>query len=344
MNLAIFGATGQVGQVMAQILIERDFPVDSIRFFASSRSKGKLIEFNGKQIEVEDAEEGAFSGIDIALFSCGAAASKIYAPRVAKEGGIVIDNSSCFRQDPKVPLVVPEVNSYALNEIPLNIVANPNCTTMVAMPPLKILHDLWNLKKMVATSFQAVSGSGKAGVDELSDQLTNYQGNLRDLAFDGTLVNFGKPNKFPKIAALNVIPMAGSFLEDGSNITSEEQKLINESRKILDLPDLIVSATCTRVSVMTGHSLSLTLTFEKNTNVKVAIEALSNKDYIVLDNVPTPQTAAGKDPTYVGRIRHATDNLNELSMFVVGDNLRKGAALNAVQIAEALVDKKFKKI
>ncbi len=336
MNLAIFGATGQVGQVMAQILIERDYPVDSIRFFASSRSKGKLLDFKGQIIEVEDADEGNFNGIDIALFSCGAAASKIYAPKVAEKGGIVIDNSSCFRQDPNVPLVVPEVNSHTLNDIPLNIVANPNCTTMVAMPPLKILHDLWGLKKMVATTFQAVSGSGKAGVDELSNQLTGYTGNLSDLAFDGAAVDFGTPNKFPKIAALNVIPMAGSFLDDGSNVTSEELKLVNESRKILDIPNLIVSATCTRVSVMTGHSLSLTLTFEDQTDIEQATKALSNKDYIVLDNVPTPHTAAGKDPSYVGRIRHATNDLHELSLFVVGDNLRKGAALNAVQIAEVL--------
>ncbi len=337
MDLAIFGATGQVGGVMAQILTERNFPVDSIRFFATSRSKGKYIDFKGQKIQVEDVDNEQFDGIDIALFSCGATASGILAPKVANKGGIVIDNSSYFRQNPQVPLIVPEVNAHALDEIPLNIIANPNCTTMVAMPPLKILHDLWTLKKMVVTSFQAVSGSGKAGVDELYQQLTTYSGNIRDLAFDGKAVDFGASKVFPKVTALNVIPQAGSFVEDGSNITSEEAKLTNESRKILEISNLNVSATCTRVSVMTGHSLSLTLTFESETDTVQALDALSNKEYIKLENVPTPQDASGKDATFVGRIRHASNDKHELSMFVVGDNLRKGAALNAVQIAETLV-------
>src|SRR5665213_2873911 len=308
MRVAILGATGQVGTVMRAILLERQFPVDEMRFFASARSAGTTIEWNGRSIEVEDATMADFSGIDVALASSGATSSEVLAPRLAAAGAIVIDNSSAWRMDPEVPLVVPEVNAHALITIPKGIVANPNCTTMAAMPVLKPLHLAAGLTTMIVSTYQAVSGAGREGV------------------------------KFPATIAHNVIPIAGSIVDDGSFETGEEQKLRDESRKILEIANLHVSATCVRVPVFTGHSLSLTLGFDRPLTPEHATEILAKTRGVVVHEMPTPRRATGQDPSYVGRIRRADTLTNGLSLFVSGDNLRKGAALNAVQIAEALLE------
>jgi aspartate-semialdehyde dehydrogenase len=339
MRVAIVGATGQVGTVMRAILIERDFPIEEIRFFASSRSAGTTIDWKGRAIDVEDAETADFSGIDIALASSGAASSRILSPRLAAAGAIVIDNSSAWRMDPEVPLVVPEVNAHALITIPKGIVANPNCTTMAAMPVLKPLHLAAGLTALIVSTYQAVSGAGREGVDELADQLEKTRDHdLRVLAFDGAAFPMDEGVKFPATIAHNVIPIAGSIVDDGSFETGEEQKLRDESRKILEIANLQVSATCVRVPVFTGHSLSMTLRFERSMTPEHATEILAKARGVVLHDMPTPRLVTGKDPSYVGRIRRAETMENGLSLFVSGDNLRKGAALNAVQIAEALLE------
>jgi aspartate-semialdehyde dehydrogenase len=339
MRIAIVGATGQVGTVMRSILIERDFPIDDIRFFASSRSAGSTIEWRGRAIVVEDAETADFSGIDIALMSSGATSSKALSPRIAAAGATVIDNSSAFRMDPDVPLVVPEVNAHALITIPKGIVANPNCTTMAAMAVLKPLHLAAGLQSITVSTYQAVSGSGRDGVDELADELEKHSDHdPRVLAFNGGAFPLDEGVKFPATIAHNVIPIAGSIVDDGSLETSEEQKLRDESRKILEIPNLQVSATCVRVPVFTGHSLALTLSFENPLSPEHATEILRKARGVVVHDMPTPRLVTGQDPSYVGRIRRAETVKNGLSMFVSGDNLRKGAALNAVQIAEALLE------
>jgi aspartate-semialdehyde dehydrogenase len=338
MRVAIVGATGQVGTVMRSILLERDFPVDEIRFFASSRSAGTTIDWKGRAIEVEDAETADFSGIDIALASSGASSSRTLSPRLAAAGAIVIDNSSAWRMDPDVPLVVPEVNEHALLNISKGIVANPNCTTMAAMPVLKPLHLAAGLTALIVSTYQAVSGAGREGVDELADQLEKTRDHdVRVLAFDGAAFPLDEGVKFPATIAHNVIPMAGSIVDDGSFETGEEQKLRDESRKILEIANLHVSATCVRVPVFTGHSLSMTLRFDRAMTPEHASEILSKARGVVLHDMPTPRLVTGKDPSYVGRIRRAETLENGISLFVSGDNLRKGAALNAVQIAEALL-------
>ncbi|MGA7833939.1 MAG: aspartate-semialdehyde dehydrogenase [Acidimicrobiales bacterium] len=339
MRVAIVGATGQVGSVMRSILVEREFPLDDIRFFASARSAGSTIEWRGQQITVEDAATADFSGIDIALASSGATSSKVLSPRLAAAGAIVIDNSSAWRMDPDVPLVVPEVNAHALFSIPKGIVANPNCTTMAAMPVLKPLHLAATLEAMIVSTYQAVSGAGRDGVDELADELEKHRDHdVRVLAFNGAAFPLDEGVKFPATIAHNVIPMAGSFVDDGSLETGEEQKLRDESRKILEIAGLRVSATCVRVPVFTGHSLSLTLSFEEPLSPERATEILSRAKGVVVHEMPTPRFVTGKDPSYVGRIRRADAMKNGLSLFVSGDNLRKGAALNAVQIAEVLLE------
>lgn len=338
MRVAIVGATGQVGTVMRAILLERNFPVDEMRFFASSRSAGSTIEWNGQTIEVEDAATADFAGIDIALTSSGATSSRILSPRLAAAGAIVVDNSSAWRMDPDVPLVVPEVNAHALFTISKGIVANPNCTTMTAMPVLKPLHLAAGLTTMIASTYQAVSGAGREGVDELAQQLEKSgHGDVRVLAFDGAAFPLNEGVKFPATIAHNVIPLAGAIVEDGSFETDEEQKLRDESRKILEIANLQVSATCVRVPVFTGHSLALTLSFERPLSPEEATQILSRATGVVLHDLPTPRLVTGKDPCYVGRIRRAETLTHGLSLFVSGDNLRKGAALNAVQIAEALL-------
>jgi aspartate-semialdehyde dehydrogenase len=324
---------------MRAILLERDFPVDEIRFFSSARSAGTKLEWKGESIEVEDAELADFSGVEIALASSGATSSNVLSPRLASAGAIVIDNSSAWRMDPDVPLVVPEVNAHALRSIPKGIVANPNCTTMAAMPVLKPLHVAAGLRSMIVSTYQAVSGSGREGVDELATQFeSSLDSDVRSLAFNGGTLNVGAELKFPTTIAHNVIPLAGSIVDDGLLETGEEQKLRFESRKILEIDDLLVDATCVRVPVFTGHSLSITASFDRPLSPQEAMSILQDAPGVVLHDLPTPRLAAGRDATYVGRIRHAEAVSNGLSLFLSNDNLRKGAALNAVQIAEVLLE------
>ncbi|AFM19532.1 aspartate-semialdehyde dehydrogenase [Mycolicibacterium chubuense NBB4] len=338
-NIGVVGATGQVGQVMRTLLAERDFPADEVRFFASARSAGKKLEFRGQEIEVEDSETADPSGLDIALFSAGATMSRVQAPRFAAAGAVVIDNSSAWRKDPDVPLVVSEVNfARDAGVRPKGIIANPNCTTMAAMPVLKPLHDEAGLVRMIASTYQAVSGSGLAGVEELFGQASAVVENSRDLVHDGRAVDFPAPNKYVAPIAFNVVPLAGSLVDDGSGETDEDQKLRNESRKILGIPDLAVSGTCVRVPVYTGHSLSLNVEFSEPLSAARATEVLSEAPGVTLVDVPTPLAAAGVDESLVGRIRQdpGVPDGRGLALFVSGDNLRKGAALNTIQIAELL--------
>jgi aspartate-semialdehyde dehydrogenase len=340
LNIAVVGATGQVGKVMRRLLEERNFPVKSIRFFASARSAGTVLPFAGHDIVVEDVETADPSGIDVALFSAGATASKAQAPRFAAAGVTVVDNSSAWRMDPEVPLVVSEVNPHAIKQAVKGIIANPNCTTMAAMPALKVLHAEAGLERMSVTTFQEVSGSGLAGAEELANQVRAAveQGNLEDLVHDGSAVTFPAPVKYVKTIAFDVVPLAGSIVEDGLNETDEEKKLRNESRKILEIPGLLVSGLCVRVPVFTGHSLSINAEFGKAISPERARELLANAPGVQLEDVPTPLQAAGADPSFVGRIRadETVDGGRGLAMFVSNDNLRKGAALNAVQIAELI--------
>ena len=336
MRVGIVGATGQVGGVMQAILAERSFPIDELRLFASARSAGRKLAWNGYEIAVEDAAEADYRGLDIALFSAGKATSLAISERVASQGPTVIDNSSAWRMDPDVPLVVPEVNAPEVFNTPKGIIANPNCTTMAAMPVLAPLHAEAGLVSMVAATYQAVSGAGLAGVEELDVALHQTREGAAALTYDGGAVTHPAPDKFPGPIAHNVLAQAGSFVDDGSGETDEEQKLRHESRKILGIPDLAVSGTCVRVPVFTGHSLSLNLRFERPISPERATELLAEAPGVELADVPTPLHAAGRDPSYVGRIRRDSTVDHGLALFVVGDNLRKGAALNAVQIAEAL--------
>ncbi|MDH6254579.1 aspartate-semialdehyde dehydrogenase [Aurantimicrobium minutum] len=340
LNVAVVGATGQVGKVMRRLLEERNFPVKSIRFFASARSAGTVLPYAGHDVVVEDVETADPSGIDVALFSAGATASKAQAPRFAAAGVTVVDNSSGWRMDPEVPLVVSEVNPHAIKQAVKGIIANPNCTTMAAMPVLKVLHAEAGLERMNVTTFQAVSGSGLAGAEELANQIRAAvdQGNLEDLVHDGSAITFPAPVKYVKTIAFDVVPLAGSIVEDGLNETDEEKKLRNESRKILEIPELLVSGLCVRVPVFTGHSLSINAEFGKAISPERARELLANAPGVQLEDVPTPLQAAGADPSFVGRIRadETVDGGRGLALFVSNDNLRKGAALNAVQIAELI--------
>jgi len=338
-SIGVVGATGQVGQVMRKLLEERDFPATSVRFFASARSQGKKLTFRGQEIEVEDAETADPSGLDIALFSAGATMSRIQAPRFAAAGAVVVDNSSAWRKDPEVPLVVSEVNfDRDAKNRPKGIIANPNCTTMAAMPVLKVLHDEAGLVRMIASTYQAVSGSGLAGVEELFSQARAVVEDSEQLVHDGSALTFPAPNKYVAPIAFNVLPLAGSLVDDGSGETDEDQKLRFESRKILGIPELLVSGTCVRVPVYTGHSLSLNVEFERPLSPERAKELLASAPGVKLVDVPTPLAAAGADDSLVGRIRQdpgAPDGRG-LALFVSGDNLRKGAALNTIQIAELL--------
>jgi aspartate-semialdehyde dehydrogenase len=338
-TVAVVGATGQVGAVMRTLLEERNFPADTVRFFASARSAGKKLPFRGEEIIVEDASTADLTGIDIALFSAGATLSREQAPRFAAAGATVIDNSSAFRKDSDVPLVVSEVNPEAAKNPPRGIIANPNCTTMAAMPVLKVLHDEAGLQRLIVSSYQAVSGSGLAGVDELATQARAVMDDVEKLVHDGSSVDFPAPNKYVAPIAFNVLPLAGALVDDGSGETDEDQKLRNESRKILGLPDLLVSGTCVRVPVFTGHSLSINAEFASPLSVERARELLASAPGVSLVDVPTPLEAAGKDDSLVGRIRQdpGVPEGRGLALFVSGDNLRKGAALNTIQIAELLV-------
>ncbi|RLE24294.1 MAG: aspartate-semialdehyde dehydrogenase, partial [Actinobacteria bacterium] len=302
-RVGVVGATGQVGAVMRRLLAERNFPVAEMRYFASSRSAGTTLPWNGTEITVEDAAIADPSGLDIALFSAGATSSRAYAAKFADAGAIVIDNSSAFRMDPEVPLVVAEVNGDEARNPAKGIIANPNCTTMAFMPVLKPLHDEASLVRLITSTYQAVSGAGLAGVDELDKQVHEVVDRAAELTHDGSAVSFPAPSKFAKTIAFNALPLAGSIVDDGSFETDEEQKLRNESRKILDIPDLLVSGTCVRVPVFTGHSLSINAEFARPISVERATEILGSAPGVVLTEVPTPLEAAGNDPTYVGRIR-----------------------------------------
>ncbi|MBC8194570.1 MAG: aspartate-semialdehyde dehydrogenase [Acidimicrobiia bacterium] len=337
MNIALVGATGQVGGVMRTLLDERGVSVGDLRFFASARSAGSTIAWQDRQIVVEDTATADWSGIDLALVSAGKTASLEHAPKMAAAGVTVIDNSSGWRMDPDVPLVVPEVNAHALDDIPKGIVANPNCTTMAAMPVLAPLHAEAGLKALVVSTYQAVSGAGLSGVEELSGQVKAVIADAAALTHDGSAVSFPAHDSFPDTIAFNVLPHAGSFVDDGRGETDEEQKLRNESRKILDIPDLAVSGTCVRVPVFTGHSLAINARFEWSISPDRATELLAGAPGVTLAEVPTPLDAAGVDPTIVGRIRRDETVEHGLALFLSGDNLRKGAALNAIQIAEELI-------
>jgi aspartate-semialdehyde dehydrogenase len=344
LRLGVVGATGQVGVAMRQILLERQFPLDEVRFFASARSAGKVLPFGDRDVVVEDAAEADPSGLDIALFSAGATTSRAQVPRFVEAGVIVVDNSSAYRKDPEIPLVVSEVNPEAIDPIVAarrGIIANPNCTTMAAMPVLKPLHDEAGLVRLIASTYQAVSGSGVAGVEELASGIAAAGDKARELAYDGEAVSFPEPSVYKRTIAYNVLPFAGNLVDDGLDETDEEQKLRNESRKILGIPELLVSGICVRVPVFTGHSLAINAEFARSMTPERARELLAEAPGVELTDIPNPLQAAGRDPSYVGRIRHdpgVPDNRG-LALFVSNDNLRKGAALNTVQIAELVASR-----
>jgi len=342
-TLALIGATGAVGTVMRQILSTREDVWGEIRLVASSRSAGKLLEVRGEQVEVLALAPEVFDGVDVAMFDVPDEVSAQWAPIAAARGVVVVDNSGSFRMDPDVPLVVPEVNAAAARNRPKGIIANPNCTTLTMMDALGALHRRWTLTELVVSSYQAASGAGQPGIDRLYDELQVVGGN-RELGQKAGDVRaaladkLGDSSPFPAPLALNVVPWAGSLKDDGWS--SEELKVRNESRKILDIPGLKVSATCVRVPVVTTHSLSVHAVFAEDIDVDAARQALVEApSVVVLDDpasgeFPTPADVVGADPTFVGRLRQSLDFPNALDLFVCGDNLRKGAALNTAQIAE----------
>lgn len=341
-TLAVVGATGQVGRVMRSILVERNFPADKVRFFASARSAGTTLEFRGEDIVVEDIAATStedLRGIDIALFSAGGGTSREHAPRFAEAGAIVVDNSSAWRKDPDVPLIVSEVNPAEAKNTPKGIIANPNCTTMAAMPVMGPLHAAAGLKRLHVSSYQAVSGSGLAGVSALIDQVRANVDRLEELVHDGSALEVDSFGPYVAPIAFNALPLAGALVDDGSEETDEEQKLRNESRKILNIPDLAVAGTCVRVPVFTGHTMTIHAEFERAITPDEARSILSDATGVTLVDVPTPLAAAGKDDSLVGRIRQdqSIEDSKGLVLVVSGDNLRKGAALNTIQIAELLV-------
>ncbi len=324
---------------MRSVLVEREFPVDQVRFFASSRSAGMLLEWEGGQVEVQDASEADYQGLDVVLMAAGKYASREIAPRIAAAGSIVIDNSSAWRMDPDVPLVVSEVNPQALDRIPKGIIANPNCTAMVAMPVLWPIHLDAVLKRVVVATYQAVSGGGLPGIRELEEQIAKTADRAAALTLSGQAVEFPPRSVYVEPIAHNVLPLAGSLVDDGSGETDEEQKYRDESRKILGIPDLALVCTCVRVPVFCGHGAAITVELERELSVERAMEILAGAPGVALDDVPTPLKAAGGDVSLVGRIRRDPTVAHGLSFFVAGDNLRKGAALNAVQIAETLIER-----
>ncbi len=325
---------------MRQILAERAFPADEVRFFASARSAGKTLPWGDGELTVEDTATASFDGLDLAVFSAGAAMSRQYAPKVAAAGATVVDNSSAWRMDPEVPLVVSEVNPADAFNAPKGIIANPNCTTMAAMPVLKPLHDAAGLVRLVVATYQAVSGSGIAGVRALADQSAALS-DPASLAFGGRLDEAGDPHPYAAPIAFNALPLAGNLVDDGEGETDEEKKLRNESRKILHLPGLLVAGTCVRVPVFTGHSLVVHAQFARELSPGQARQLLADAPGVELVDLPTPRLAAGRDPSYVGRIRQdqSVETGHGLVLFIANDNLRKGAALNAIQILELLANR-----
>ncbi len=342
-NVAVLGATGQVGMVMRRVFDERNFPIKDLRFMASAHSAGTVLQYRGKDIVVEDVEKSDLRGIDIAIFSAGGGTSKIWAPKFAQAGAIVVDNSSQWRMHDDVPLVVAEVNPEDLDTIPCGIVANPNCTTMACMPVLKPLADAFGLQRLIVSSYQAVSGAGRAGALQLMNEAQAALDQGADkLVFDGSAIDFPQPTKVVRTIAFNVVPFIGAIVDDGSEETDEEQKLRNESRKILHLPNLAASCTCVRVGVFTGHGMSVNAEFKHEVTPGMAREVLQGAAGVELNDIPTPQLAAGRSASYVGRIRQdqAVDGNRGLALFITNDNLRKGAALNAVQLAEIIAEKR----
>lgn len=330
MRIAVVGATGAVGQLILATLKRRGFKAEEIVPFASARSAGKRLEGYG---EIQPLTDETVKGFDLALFSAGGATSREWAEKFVAGGATVVDNSSAWRMDPDVPLIVSEVNPGEAKHPGKGIIANPNCTTMVAMLPLKALHDRFGLREMVATSYQAAGGAGQSGIDELAEQVPVVGADVDRLVHDGAgAAGTVEPKTFAKTLAFNVVPLLGAL--DSSGYTDEELKLQNESRKILGIPDLAVTPTCVRVPVMVGHAIAVRATFENDVDLDEAREALAAFPNLVVDDVPTPLEAAGRDETYVGRIRADLNDPKTLSFFVVGDNLLKGAALNTVQLAE----------
>ncbi len=317
-NVGIVGATGLVGTTMLEILAERSFSIDQLRLFASSRSAGSTIDWQGRSITVEDVSVSDFRGLDVVLLSAGATVSKEVAPRAASDGAVAIDNSSAWRMDPDVPLVVSEVNPEAIENRPKGIVANPNCTTMVAMPVLKPLHEHAGLAQLVASTYQSVSGAGVKAITELKSQVESPH---------------VPASIFPKRIAYNVISLAGDLVDDES---VEEHKFRDETRKILGLSELDISCTCVRVPVVTGHSISMVATFITPLSPDEARKLLDGAPGVQLADIPTPLDAAGGDVILAGRFRQVSGDPRRLALFISGDNLRKGAALNAVQLAELL--------
>jgi len=337
-SLAVVGATGAVGTVMLDILSKRENVYGEIRLIASARSAGKKLMCRGEELTVVALSPEAFDGIDIAMFDVPDEVSKEWGPIAASRGAVVVDNSGAFRMDDQVPLVVPEVNPQEVKNRPKGIISNPNCTTLSMIVAMGALHRQYILKELVVASYQAASGAGQSGLDVLREQINLVaKTNAGDKAGDSRklIKNFGP---FPAPLALNVIPFAGSLKEDG--YTSEELKVRNESRKILGIKDLKVAATCVRVPVLTTHSLAVHAVFEKTVSREVAQEVLRNAAGVELvddpenHKFPTPADVVGTDPTWVGRVRESLDHPNVLELFVCGDNLRKGAALNTAQIAE----------
>ena len=337
MRVAVVGATGAVGQDLRRLLEVREFPCDEVTFVASERSVGTPLTFRDRTITVRAlTEETVFEGVDLALFSAGATRSREHAPRAVEAGAVVVDNSSCWRMDPDVPLVVSEVNPHALDRISKGIVANPNCTTMIAMPPLKALHDAFGLRAFVVTSFQAASGAGQKGIAELEAQVEQLFARRELLRTDGAAAaKLVEHSVHAQTLAFNVVPLVGPEQDHG--YTDEEYKLQNESRKILSIPDLAVAPTCVRVPVMVGHALQIRATFSERVTVPDAIDAMDGFPGLMLDHAPTPLEWAGRDEVAVGRVRGDLGDPHALNFWVVGDNLLKGAALNAVQLAELLV-------
>jgi len=335
MKLAVVGATGLVGQEVLKVLGERQLDIDELIPVASKRSAGRLLNFNGEENKVVDIDKALELKPDAAIFSAGGDISLKYAPLFAAVGCTVVDNSSAWRMHPEVPLVVPEVNGHELRSLPKGIVANPNCTTMTLMMAAGPLHRVAGLRSVVASSYQAVSGSGRQGVEELVHQVDALRPGLEAL-IRGGWADPG-PKLYPRPIGFNVLPFAGSEVEGG--YTDEEMKLVNESRKILEIDDLLVEPTCVRVPVMVGHGVSATLRFERPVGVEEAVEVLNDAPGIEVwsDHVPTPLDSTGLDVMLVGRIRATLGEPGGINLWVVGDNLRKGAALNAVQIAELLV-------
>jgi aspartate-semialdehyde dehydrogenase len=332
-RVAVVGATGAVGRIMLEVLAARGFAASEIVPFASARSAGRELAGVGPVVALDD---DTIEGFDLALFSAGGGTSREWAPRFAAAGAVVVDNSSAWRMDPRVPLVVSEVNPDALARIEIGIVANPNCTTMVIMLPLKALHDAFGLRELVATSFQAAGGAGQKGMDELAEQVPVLHADRGRLVSEGADAIAGVAHSVHAAPlAYNVVPWLGTEAEGG--YSDEEMKLVNESRKILDIADLRVSPTCVRVPVMVGHAIEVRATFERVPEESAALAALEAFPGVVVDPLPTPAHYAGRDEVAVGRLRRDLADPRSLNLFVVGDNLLKGAALNAVQIAELLV-------